>query len=192
MLRGSVRAEVSGAAPQRLLNAMSEAGIDFWDAAPGDAFTIRLGLYSRDLREVRALAPRCQCEIKLLRESGAPVVRRRLRRRAALLVTAAACFVLLAASSLFVWDISVEGNENVPTGEILRALAACGVEPGAFWPGWSSDEIRNSVILDIPELAWLGVSVDSSRALIRVRERTAAPELIDADGPGRVPPARRA
>ncbi len=186
MLRGSVRAEVSGAAPQRLLNAMSEAGIDFWDAAPGDAFTIRLGLYSRDLREVRALAPRCQCEIKLLRESGAPVVRRRLRRRAALLVTAAACFVLLAASSLFVWDISVEGNENVPTGEILRALAACGVEPGAFWPGWSSDEIRNSVILDIPELAWLGVSVDSSRALIRVRERTAAPELIDADGPGSV------
>lgn len=186
ILRGSVRAEVSGAAPQRLLNAMSEADMPFWDAVPQDAFTICLGLYSRDLRDAKALATRCQCELKLLRESGAPVVKRRLRRRVALLVTAVCCFALLAASSLFVWDIRVEGNEQVSTGEILRALAGCGVEPGAFWPGWSSDEIRNSVILDIPELAWLGVSVDSSRAVIRVRERTEAPELVNSEGMGSV------
>lgn len=186
ILRGSVRAEVSGAAPQRLLNAMSEADMPFWDAVPQDAFTIRLGLYSRDLRDAKALASRCQCELKLLRESGAPVVKRRLRRRVALLVTAVSCFALLAASSLFAWDIRVEGNEQVSTGEILRALAGCGVEPGAFWPGWSSDEIRNSVILDIPELAWLGVSVDSSRAVIRVRERTEAPELVNSEGMGSV------
>ncbi len=186
ILRGSVRAEVSGAAPQRLLNAMSEADMPFWDAVPQDAFTIRLGLYSRDLRDAKALATRCQCELKLLRESGAPVVKRRLRRRVALLVTAVSCFALLAASSLFAWDIRVEGNEQVSTGEILRALAGCGVEPGAFWPGWSSDEIRNSVILDIPELAWLGVSVDSSRAVIRVRERTEAPELVNSEGMGSV------
>ena len=186
ILRGSVRAEVSGAAPQRLLNAMSEADMPFWYAVPQDAFTIRLGLYSRDLRDAKALASRCQCELKLLRESGAPVVKRRLRRRVALLVTAVSCFALLAASSLFAWDIRVEGNEQVSTGEILRALAGCGVEPGAFWPGWSSDEIRNSVILDIPELAWLGVSVDSSRAVIRVRERTEAPELVNSEGMGSV------
>lgn len=186
ILRGSVRVEVSGAAPQRLLNAMSEADMPFWDAVPQDAFTIRLGLYSRDLRNAKALATRCQCELKLLRESGAPVVKRRLRRRVALLVTAVSCFALLAASSLFAWDIRVEGNEQVSTGEILRALAGCGVEPGAFWPGWSSDEIRNSVILDIPELAWLGVSVDSSRAVIRVRERTEAPELVNSEGMGSV------
>ena len=186
ILRGSVRVEVSGAAPQRLLNAMSEADMPFWDAVPQDAFKIRLGLYSRDLRDAKALATRCQCELKLLRESGAPVVKRRLRRRVALLVTAVSCFALLAASSLFAWDIRVEGNEQVSTGEILRALAGCGVEPGAFWPGWSSDEIRNSVILDIPELAWLGVSVDSSRAVIRVRERTEAPELVNSEGMGSV------
>lgn len=186
ILRGSVRVEVSGAAPQRLLNAMSEADMPFWDAVPQDAFTICLGLYSRDLRDAKALASRCQCELKLLRESGVPVVKRRLRRRVALLVTAVCCFALLAASSLFVWDIRIEGNEQVSTGEILRALAGCGVEPGAFWPGWSSDEIRNSVILDIPELAWLGVSVDSSRAVIRVRERTEAPELVNSEGMGSV------
>ena len=186
ILRGSVRVEVSGAAPQRLFNAMSEADMPFWDAMPQDAFTIRLGLYSRDLRDAKALATRCQCELKLLRESGVPVVKRRLRRRVALLVTAVSCFALLAASSLFAWDIRVEGNEQVSTGEILRALAGCGVEPGAFWPGWSSDEIRNSVILDIPALAWVGVSVDGSRALVRVRKRIETPEIVNSEGMGSV------
>ena len=95
----------------------------------------------------------------------------------------AVCFALLAASRLFVWDIEVEGNEDVSRGEILRALAECGVESGSFWPTWSADRIKNEVILRIPELAWVGVSVDSSRATVRVRERDEAPEVTDKDAP---------
>lgn len=185
-LRGSVRVEVTGAAPERLLNALAGRDVRFWQGECVDALTLRLGLYTRDLPLARSLTARCQCELKVLRERGVPLVRRRLARRIALLVTAVVCFALLAASSLFVWDIDVEGNESVSTGEILRALAACGVESGSFWPGWSADEIRNSVILDIPELSWVGVSVDSSRALVRVRERTEAPGLVSEDGAGSV------
>lgn len=186
LLHGSVRIEVTGAEPQRLLNALAAADIRSWDAEPLDAFTLRLGVYSRDMGAVRSLAARNQCAVKALRSSGVPAVKRRLRRRLALLASAAACFAALAASSFFVWDIDVEGNERVSTGEILRALADCGVEPGAFWPGWSADSIRNSVILDIPELAWVGVSVDSSRAVIRVRERTERPRLVSDDAVGSV------
>ena len=185
-LRGSVRVEVTGAAPERLLNALAGRDVRFWQGECVDALTLRLGLYTRDLPLATSLAARCQCELKVLRERGVPLVRRRLARRIALLVTAVVCFALLAAGSLFVWNIDVEGNESVSTGEILRALAGCGVESGSFWPGWSADEIRNSVILDIPELSWVGVSVDSSRALVRVRERTEAPGLVSEDGAGSV------
>ena len=110
-------------------------------------------------------------------------MRRRLRHRLALMAGLAVCFALLAASRLFAWEIAVEGNENVSKGEILRALAECGVESGSFWPSWSADAIKNGVILRIPELAWVGVSVDSSRAVVRVREREPAPELRDNDEP---------
>lgn len=186
ILRGSVRAEISGAAPEKCLNALTDAGVGFWDAVSEDAFTVRLGMAARDLGDARAIAGRSQCSLRVLRERGAPAVRRRLRRRLALLGTAAACFVLLAASSLFVWDIDVEGNETVSTGEIMRALADCGVHSGSFWPGWSAEEIRNSVILDIPALSWVGVSVDSSRAVVRVRERIDKPEVADNDAAGSV------
>lgn len=182
-LRGSVWVEAQGAAPERFLNALTQAGLRFWDAEPEDAFTLRLALRPRDLETARALALRCQCGLELLRYRGAPAVRRRLRRRTALMAGLALCFALLAASRLFVWEIAVEGNEDVSRGEILRALAECGVESGSFWPSWSADAIKNGVILRIPELAWVGVSVDSSRAVVRVRERDPAPELRDNDEP---------
>ena len=57
------------------------------------------------------------------------------------------------------------------------------MKPGSFWPSWSADTIKNEVILRLPELAWVGVSVDSSRATVRVRERDEAPELRDNDEP---------
>lgn len=182
-LRTSVWVQVEGAEPPRFLNALAEAGIRFWGAEPEDDFTLRLALRPRDLETARTLALRCQCSIKTLKLRGAPAVRRRLRHRVALMAGLAVCFALLAASRLFVWDIEVEGNEDVSRGEILRALAECGVESGSFWPTWSADRIKNEVILRIPELAWVGVSVDSSRATVRVRERDEAPEVTDKDAP---------
>lgn len=66
------------------------------------------------------------------------------------------------------------------------------MKPGSFWPSWSADTIKNEVILRLPELAWVGVSVDSSRATVRVRERDEAPELRDNDEPHSVTARKRA
>ena len=182
-LRGSVWVQVEGAEPPRFLNALAEAGIRFWGAEPDDDFTLRLALRPRDLEAARGLAARCQCTLRVLKTGGVPTVKRRLRRRLALMAGLAVCFAVLGISRLFVWEIEVEGNETLTRGEILRALAESGVEPGSFWPSWSADTIKNEVILKLPELAWVGVSVDSSKATVRVRERQEAPELIDNDAP---------
>ena len=70
--------------------------------------------------------------------------------------------VLLLLSSLFIWEINVEGNEKLTTGEILRALEECGVKTGTFWPGLDTDEIRCRMLLRLPELGWMTVNVHGS------------------------------
>ena len=181
-LRGELRCEVSGAEPERFLNALADAGTAYWNAERADAFTLRLSIYSRDIGVAEALARRSQCELRRLRLRGAPALAALARRRYVLLAAGALCFALVAASSLFVWEIEVEGAESVPEGEILRALAGAGAAPGAFWPGWDAGAIANSVLLDVPELAWAGLSVSGSRAVLRVRERIPEPVIIDGSG----------
>ena len=183
-MRGSVRAEISGVEPERCLNALTLSGIAFREAVSEDAFTLRLSLDTRDAAEAARIAERSQCALRLLRESGVPAVRRRLRRRAALLAAAGLCFALLAAGSLFAWEIDVVGEESVTEGEIRRALAACGVYPGSFWPGWDADAVCNRLLLELPELSWAGLSVSGSRAEVRVRERIEKPPIVSEEPPG--------
>ena len=183
ILRASALVEVTGAEPERLLNALTDAGMGFSGVESLDGCTMRLTLRGGDLAAARSLAARCQCELRVVKRTGAPAFRRKIRRRVAFMAALSLCFAALAASSLFVWEIEVQGNERVSTGEILRALEDAGVGYGSFWPGWEADRIKNEVILALPELSWVGVTVAGSRAAVEVRERVDRPELVDNDEP---------
>ena len=186
MRRGSVLCEIRGAAPLRCLNALGEAGIEAKRAERADEFTLRLTLYERDYFQAAAIAARSQCELARISSRGGALLARRLRRRIALLTAAVVCFALLAAGSLFVWEIDISGCESVTEGEVRRALASAGVAEGSFWPAWDADAVKNHLLLEIPELAWAGVSVSGSRAEVRVRERIERPELASDGAPGSI------
>ena len=186
MRRGSVLCEIRGAAPLRCLNALGEAGIEAKRAERADEFTLRLTLDERDYSQAASLAARSQCELARISSRGGALLARRLRRRIALLTAAVVCFALLAAGSLFVWEIDISGCESVTEGEVRRALASAGVAEGSFWPAWDADAVKNHLLLEIPELAWAGVSVSGSRAEVRVRERIERPELASDGAPGSI------
>lgn len=186
MRRGSVLCEIRGAAPLRCLNALGEAGIEAKRAERADEFTLRLTLDERDYSAAAAIAARSQCELARISSRGGALLARRLRRRIALLTAAVVCFALLAAGSLFVWEIDISGCESVTEGEVRRALASAGVAEGSFWPAWDADAVKNHLLLEIPELAWAGVSVSGSRAEVRVRERIERPELASDGAPGSI------
>lgn len=186
MRRGSVLCEIRGAAPLRCLNALGEAGIEAKRAERADEFTLRLTLDERDYSAATAIAARSQCELARISSRGGALLARRLRRRIALLTAAVVCFALLAAGSLFVWEIDISGCESVTEGEVRRALASAGVAEGSFWPAWDADAVKNHLLLEIPELAWAGVSVSGSRAEVRVRERIERPELASDGAPGSI------
>lgn len=186
LMRGCLRVEITGALPAGYLTRLAHAGVEFWDADPADAYTLRLSLHAADLPKARRAADHSLCTLTVLGKKGAPVLGRRLRRRRVLIACVLICLLTLGASQLFVWDITVQGNETVSTGEILRALEECGVGIGAFWPGFDADLLRSRMILKIPKLSWMTVNVDSSRAQVLVRERTEKPVTIDEDAPADV------
>lgn len=185
-VRGWVSMEIRGTVPESVLNACAARNIEFWSVRKPDAFTIRMKVRRKQADTVAALALRCQCQVSSARQCGVPVVFRGLRRRYALLLGAVVCTALLAVSSAFVWNIRVVGNEELTTGQILRALERCGVEVGSFWPAFSADGIRNDLLLQMPELRWAAVNYDSSTVTVIVREKREKPEMVYEDIPTHV------
>lgn len=182
-LCGSVRLEVCGAHPERVLNACADAGIACTASEPVDAYTLRFTVRERCADTAAALARRCQCTVKTVSRRGLPRLLRRAARYRGLCAALLLLMLAVSVSSLFVWRIDVTGNEALTTGQILRCLDACGVRPGTYWPGLSNDLVRNDMILRLPQLRWLTVNVRGSCAEVIVREKDPLPDITPDDTP---------
>ena len=179
-LCGSVRLEVCGAHPERVLNACADAGVACTASEPVDAYTLRFTVRERCADTAAALARRCQCTVT---RRGLPRLLRRAARYRGLCAALLLLMLAVSVSSLFVWRIDVTGNEALTTGQILRCLDACGVRPGTYWPGLSNDLVRNDMILRLPQLRWLTVNVRGSCAEVIVREKDPLPDITPDDTP---------
>lgn len=178
-LQGQVHIRVESGFPERVLNLCGAHELSFWDLAweSSTAFTCRLT--RRDYAALRRAAKNLDCTMTVVGREGAPYFLARFRRRHALLAGLALCALGLFLSSFFIWDFRVEGNETVPSEEILRALEKNGVHLGTFGVALDGEELRNHILLDIPELSWISVNVSGCRASVQVRERRPVPELWD-------------
>lgn len=177
-LQGTAAVKLQGAEPEELLERCRAAGLKLWNVLPVDGCTLHLELWQRDLKLLADMAQRSGFSLEILQLFGGSRYKRLLTRRKGLLIGLALAFLLLFASSLFVWQVQVSGCDRVSTGEVLRALAASGVEPGRFIPGIDRELVRNQVLLQLPELEWLAVNISGSRAAVLVREREERPEIL--------------
>ncbi len=190
-LRGQVCIRVECPFPERVLNLCGARDLAFWDLSWESATVFHCRMTRRDYRLLRQAAEKLECGLQVERGEGVPFLLGRFRRRTALAVGLLACGFGLFISSFFVWDYQIEGNETVSNERILRALEKNGVGLGAFGLTLDGEDIRNHVLLDIPELQWIAVNVSGCRAKVQVRERVMPPEIVDEQAPANVV-ARRA
>lgn len=192
LLKGEVTGRVESGFPERVLNLCAEYGIQFWDLKWESAVAFTFTLTRRDWKRLRKLSKRLDCDMRALGWKGTPFFLGRLRRRYGLWITLGVCSLLLFYSSFFIWDFSIEGNETVSEQEILRALEKCGVRFGSYGYGVNSLQLRNDLMLEIPELSYIAVNVKGCRAYVQVRERIEAPEIVSQRQPGNTVAAKDA
>lgn len=189
MVRGRARLRLRGVERARLLERCREAGLRLEKLEAEDALTLRLELRAEQLPRLRQIAEGLGFETELLSQRGGREGLRRLGRRWALAAGLTGMLALLLVSQLFIWQIRVQGCESLSRGQVLRALAACGVEPGTFAPAVRQELVRSQMLTELPALEWMTVNISGSRATVLVRERREKPEIA-GEGPREIRAAR--
>ena len=192
LLKGEVTGRVESGFPERVLNLCAEYGITFWNLNWESPVAFTFTMARRDWKRLRKLSRRIDCDMTAVEWKGTPFFLGRLRHRYGLWVTLGVCLTALVYGSFFIWDFQVEGNVKVSEEEILRALERHGVRFGTYGYAVDSPELRNYILLEIPELSYIAVNVKGCRAYVQVRERIPSPEIISKREPGNTVAAKDA
>ncbi len=186
-IKGTVRVKVRARYEERVINICTYLGIKFWNIERGGdgnlEFTTTIGGY-RKLR--RAAEKNGSFTVKPISRKGVPFLMWKVRKRYILLAGLGVFIFMMTISSMFIWQIEVRGNEKVSTEEILGALGELGVDIGTNTFKLNNRMIQNNMLLMIPELSWITVNTQGSRAVVIVREKLEKPEIIDYDKPTKV------
>ncbi len=181
--RGVVRIRIEGAFPERLINICSKNGVEFWGLERQGANALDAYVRISGYKKLRPFAQKAMCHVHILKKDGVRFLLWKVRKRYALLAGFLFCVALVWTASLFVWEIEVVGNEDVPREEILKNLSEFGVEVGTYIPSVDPNVVKIDMMLKMRDIAWIAVNMQGSRALIEVRERVPKPEIIPHNVP---------
>ncbi len=170
-LAGMLSVEITSASPAEMLTTVGKLGIAVHQAVSTGDLTIKCSIYRSDFKSLQKALESRGDKIKILRSVGLYWYILNLRHRPVLLIGCVfliACMLYLPSRVLFV---EVEGNSQITTQLILDKAEKCGIVFGASRRAVRSEQMKNALLEEIPQLQWAGINTVGCVAVISVRER---------------------
>lgn len=185
-LGGRADLTLTGACPQDFLWALSQESIPFWGLHQIDELTILLTISLKSLPRARALAKKTMGTLEVRRVYGILPTLRAMGLRAFGLAGLMAMLLTIGWLQSHIILVTVEGNQTIPTQEILWALEEEGVAFGTQKSQIHLESLKNRMLRRLPRLGWLTVNQAGSTARVIVRERQERPALSQNAAPANV------
>lgn len=183
-LSGYLTLIVEGKGLEKLINMAVSRGLYIWDVkwvAPGKA---RVKIRLNGFKALRHMARRSSCSFKITGKGGLPFSVAQARKRKMLLAGAIISLVVIYMMSSFIWFVEVKGNKKIATERVIKTAEEAGLAMGTLKLGMDKDKIEKYIRNEIPEAAWVGVTITGTRALIEVAEKIILP--VPDNSPGNV------
>ena len=172
---------VNGKFPERFLNVCANKGIFLSDVTYLSETSVRLRISSKAYKELQPITEKTSVTLKILHEGGLPFLMRKYKKRKWLLIGPFIFFITLLVLNLFVWEIEITGCEKVLPKEIEENLAELGIKTGVFRFTIDQQEIKNEMLIKMPELSWIWIDKQGSKLIVSVHESVPMPEMFDKD-----------
>ncbi len=172
VLPGMLTVEITCADCANLLNSAGEGGVHLFDVTYCSDLTLNLRISRSDYEKMLVIAEKYGAAVKIIRSNGLFRTAKAAIKRPVLLVFGLLLFLMFVFVPGRVFFISVEGNNSVPTNQILEAAAECGIRFGAIRRQLRSEKMKNALLEKMPQLQWAGINTSGCTAVISVREKT--------------------
>ncbi len=171
-IKGTVTLHLTGPLLSELLDRILEANLQIFNVRWVDKQKLELMVPLKDFYALRPYLRKTNTRMRIIQKSGFPFLLMRMQQRKAFVAGLFLFISMLYVMSTLLWKVEVEGNERIPSQQILIFAAELGVYPGQWKPRIPDQEqFQNDLLESLPQASWVGFRMEGTRAIITVVEK---------------------
>ena len=178
-LLGYIRIMVEGYYIERFINICTANKILIWNLKREKGVKLHLNIGIEDFYRAVPVAKKLKCRVKIEKKRGIPFIINKYRKRKAFIVSLIIIAILLYTSSLFVWNIEIQVEDNLKLDKIEEDVKEAGLETGMKKDKINIEEIVKKISFNRDYISWIGISLKGTNAIVKVVKAKEAPEIID-------------
>ena len=176
---GYLNIELEGYFVEKFINICISKNIFLWNIKRTKSTIAYTNIGIKDFRKINKIAKSTKCKVKIKSKKGLPFIFNKYRKRKMFFALLLILTIAIISLSNFVWNIEIIGNVNISKEELLKSLEEEGLKLGKLKSEIDTKDIVNKMRLERDDLAWIGVEIKGTNAIVKVVEADKKPEIID-------------
>ena len=182
-LTGYVEILVEGFFVERFINICRTQKIFLWDLKREKNTILEMKIGLSDFKKIKQIAKKTKSRMKIKEKKGIPFFIHRYRKRKFFAITLLVIAILIFILTRFIWNIEINGLVNIDKNELLEQLKENKIDIGKSISKIDSQNIINQIMLLRDDIAWMGIEVKGTNAIINIVEAEKKPNIIDFNTP---------
>ena len=178
---GYINIRIEGYSVEKLINICIKKKIFFWNIKREKSTIIYTNIGVKEFKELVKIAKQTGCKVKILDKKGMPFILNKYKKRKIIIIILLFIIMALLILSQFIWNINIEGNENISTQEVAELLESKGIKIGILKNSIDKQKIINEIRLERDDIAWLGIDIQGTNITVEVVETSAKPEIVNEE-----------
>ena len=176
---GYVNIKVESYFLERFINICISKKILLWNIKRQKSSILYANISIRDYKKLKQIAKKTKSKIKIENKKGLPFILHKYRKRKIFLGFLALIILGLIITSNFIWNIEITGNIKIPKEEIIDVLHEQGLKIGTNKNKIDTNSIINKIRLNRDDIAWIGINLKGTNAIVEIKESDKAPEIVN-------------
>lgn len=178
---GYVNILVEGFFTERFINTCINKNIFLFNIKRDKSTIIYANVGIFDFKNVVKIAKQSKCRVKIQRKSGLPFLFNRYKKRKIFAIALVSIICVIIYLSNFIWNIEIVGTDKINQNELIKTINSEGLTIGKLKRKVDLKSIINKIRLDRKDIAWIGIDLKGTNAIVKVVEADTKPEIIKED-----------
>ena len=178
-LMGYLNIKVEGFFLERFINICISKKIFLWNVKREKSTILYANVNIKDYKRLKEIVRKTKSSIKIERKRGLPFIIHKYRKRKIFLGLFIFILISFITMSNFVWNIEIIGNKKIDKEELIECLNENGLKIGSNKNKIDTSKIINNIRLERDDIAWVGINLKGTNAIVEIKESDKAPEILD-------------